>query len=181
MRVLNLDILQNGLPGITPANGAFMMEAAVVGLFLAGHRSGTILTVEGDFDEKIELQWSHEIDGNTLSSWTVSIEMVEYGAVGIALLLMQELTEYNVFEKSQLGTGIDFWMGNSDLSKQLKPLFLRKARLEITGIEKENRFNNLNVRISDKKRQVKKTDYTGLPVYIFAIEFDTPKSKIIIK
>lgn len=40
MRILNLNNLQDGLPGITPVIGAFYMEAAIVGLMKSGFESG---------------------------------------------------------------------------------------------------------------------------------------------
>ncbi len=94
---------------------------------------------------------------------------------------MMELTPFHIFEKGQLKTGIDFWLGKGQINRQTLPLFLRQARLEITGIEKETKYNNLKMRIRDKVKQVGKTDYTGLPVYIVTIEFNEPQSKIIVK
>lgn len=97
------------------------------------------------------------------------------------MLAIQELTEFNVFEKSQLKTGIDYWLGTTNTLRQVLSFFSRQARLEVTGIEKETKSNNLKIRINAKMKQVEKSAYTGLPVYIVAVEFGTPQSQIIIK
>ncbi|MEC4819430.1 MAG: hypothetical protein SAK29_40100 [Scytonema sp. PMC 1069.18] len=59
----------------------------------------------------------------------------EYGAYGIAALLMPYLTGLTVIERSIKGKslGFDFWLGSID---DPNTLFQRKARLEVSGIRK---------------------------------------------
>lgn len=179
MRILNLDILKEGLPGITPANGGFLLEAAAFALISSGHSPGVRLVVEGNYSETFKLQWTHEITASTFATWTITNELVELGAVGISLLTIRALTNFTIFEKGQFGTGIDYWLGTGNFTSQSLPLFQRRGRLEITGIEKEGNRNTLAARIPVKKRQVRKTDHTGLPVFIAALEFYSPKLMLI--
>ncbi len=57
MRVLNLNKLKEGLPGITPVISAFYMEAAIVSLTKSGFQSGVHLKVDGAFSETFILKW----------------------------------------------------------------------------------------------------------------------------
>ena len=69
MRKLKLDILQKGLPGITPIMGAYYMEAAIVSLIKNGHKSGVILEVNGDYKLSCEISWEVPVDNNIINSW----------------------------------------------------------------------------------------------------------------
>ena len=62
MSILNLDKLQEGVPGITPIVGAFCMEAAMVCLVRGGHSSGVILIVQGDFELKLKIVWKEVLN-----------------------------------------------------------------------------------------------------------------------
>ncbi|MEK7254714.1 MAG: hypothetical protein AAB316_08220 [Bacteroidota bacterium] len=178
MRELKLDTLKNGLPGLTEMMGAYFLEAAIVALTKNGHQSGTILKVKGDFKESFQLKWSSALDKPTLGSWKNEQKVAELGAVAISLLLLLELTDYNGFEESGSGTGIDYWLSNAE-SEDHPFHNQRKARLEISGILKASRNNDIAARIRLKKRQVKLSDHTNLPAYIAIVEFGEPKSKII--
>ncbi len=54
--------------------------------------------------------------------------------------------------------------------------FMPKARLEISGIKKENAKNKLSTRYREKVKQTTKSDHTLLPAYVSVVEFATPKA-----
>lgn len=175
---LNLDTLKEGLPVISKNIGAYLAEAAAYCLTRNGHQSGVILDVSGAFEEQVKVIWEQKIDEETARAWADGIEATEYGAVALAILLIQAFTTYNTFERSVRGTGFDYWLGMKDYEEEKLPFWQRKARLEVSGIWKENRFNTINTRIELKKKQVLKSDGLNLPVLIVVVEFSTPKSKI---
>jgi hypothetical protein len=55
------------------------------------------------------------------------------------------------------------------------------SRLEISGISKTSKTNNVNYRSNKKKKQVQKSDYLGKTAYICVIEFVTPKAVFVKK
>jgi len=48
-------------------------------------------------------------------------------------------------------------------------------RLEISGIFKETKQNNVEKRVREKKQQAKQSDESQLPAYISIVEFSKPK------
>lgn len=181
MRILHLNKLQNGLPGITPVIGAFYMEAAIVSLIKSGFQSGVILEVYGDFSETFIIEWKSELTPLQINSWKEEKHYHSAGAVALSLLLVQELLNFTIFEEGTIGTGIDYWLGKQDKMGEFNPFFKKLARLEISGIGKANPKNSVNMRINKKKKQISPTDKTKLEGWISVVEFSTPKTKIIKK
>jgi len=181
MRKLNLDILQEGLLGITPVMGAFYMEAAIIGLIKSGFDSGVTLNLSGAFDEVFQITWSAKLTPAQINSWKEEQHYHSAGAVGIALLLAQTLLEYTVFEEGTIGTGIDYWLGK-DINVESNNSFSKKlARLEISGIGKASKRNSINMRVNKKKKQITASDSTKLDGWICIVEFSKPTSKLIKK
>jgi len=181
MRKLKLDILQKGLPGITPIMGAYYMEAAIVCLVKNGHTSGVVLEVTGDYQLSFEISWDLPIDKNTIDSWREEKIATSHGAVGIALCLLLELFDYTTFEEGLYGTGIDFWLGKGILANNQISLYQREARVEVSGIFKETKTNTIKMRVNKKKEQITPSDKTKLDGWIVVVEFEKPKSKIVKK
>lgn len=177
-RKLDLDLLKEGLPGISAARGMFYREAVIVGLKKQGHQSGILMEISGAFQEKFEVVWEDDIDILTVNSWRDELQIANFGAVGIALLLMKSLLEIISFEEGVIGTGIDFWVSTKDYLKAQIPFMEREARLEISGILEEKPSNTVNMRIGKKRKQMHPTDHLELTGWIIVVEFKTPKSKI---
>lgn len=176
MRTINLDILKEGLPGITAATGSFIHEAILVAMAKHGHQTGVILKIEGTFQENFILTWQKNPSKKVINAWKNDADIASYAAVGLSLLLMIALTTFKTFELAEYGTGIDYWM-DEHLSVASK-VFKRKARLEISGIFKETKSNSIQMRVNLKKKQIKKSDSTKLPAWIAIVAFNEPKSKI---
>ena len=102
-------------------------------------------------------------------------QTTEFGAYGITLLLLHYLTGYTILEISDLGTGIDFWLGDEgDL------LFQNKARLEVSGIRKGDQ-GSIDARMNKKIDQTHKSDNTELPAIVLIVEFSIPCAKVVKK
>lgn len=181
MRILNLDVLFEEIPGISPTRRAFYREAAIVGLKRQGYSSGIKLKVEGEFEEIVQLVWYQDIDNTIVNSWRDEVQIAHFGAVGIALLLVKELLGFQSFEEGVIGTGIDFWMGKGVFQKDYVSFIEREARLEISGIISAQEGNTVNMRVGRKKKQMEVSDHVNLTGWIVVVEFSTPKSKIVQK
>jgi hypothetical protein len=172
-RVLQLSKLAQGLPGVSPAAGAALMEAALVCLTSQEHQSGVELTVGGDFAATCRVEWATDISEQVRRTWADMEEATEAAACGIAFMLMLELTDYTVVERSRRGTGFDYWLDDKDSR------FLRhSARLEVSGIMRAVRESDIEYRLSQKVRQVEAAHYDRLPAYIIVVEFSRPAARI---
>ncbi len=176
MKILNLDQLKDGTPGITKAIGAYVVQAAAYFLELMGHESGVTLEVSGLFEENFKLTWEEEIDEPVKRSWRDSHEATEYAAVCVAALLSESLLDLSIVERSYIGTRVDYILGKA---KQNEEGVTYKARMEVSGISKETASNTVNKRINVKLNQVKKSRDKNLPAYVVVIEFGKPKAKIV--
>ncbi len=179
MRILDLDKLKEGLPGISPAFGSLFAEAAAVCLTTMGHVSGVRLKVIGDFEAEFAIVWTFEIGQPKKMGWGDSREAAEFGATALALLLISVLTNYHEFERKEQGDGYDFNMWKNVSENEVMKNIEERARLEISGIFKEAPGNSVQARIAIKKRQTTKSHGQNLPLFIVVVEFKTPKAKII--
>jgi hypothetical protein len=164
-------------PGWSLTFGATCAEAAAVCLDDQGHSERVILRINGIQSCAIELQWD-EID-DTIRRFNADQEVAtEYGAYGIAALIMPRLTNLTIIERSVKGRGFgfDFWLGSID---DIDTLFQRKARLEVSGIRKGSE-TLIQSRVNMKLRQISPSD-TVAPGYIAVVEFGTPRARIVEK
>ena len=174
---LDLNHLGSGsIPGVSARLGAALAEAAGVCLESQGHAQGAELRVSGDVDRAYEVVWPL-ITIQSLRSWGDDREATEYGASAIAILLIERETPYSVVERSQRGTGVDYWLGDAS-----DPKYRFTARMEVSGIRSGD-SGMIRARISEKSRQTESADLErgNLPVYIVVIEFGTPAAEVRIR
>jgi hypothetical protein len=141
------------------------------------HPERVVLPIDGIQPSALELQWN-AID-DTIRRFNADQEVAtEYGAYGIAALIMPRLTNLTIIERSVKGKGFgfDFWLGSID---NPDTLFQRKARLEVSGIRKGSE-TLIQSRVNMKLRQISPSD-TVAPGYIAVIEFGTPQAQIVEK
>ncbi|HBE20697.1 MAG TPA: hypothetical protein DEG17_02235 [Cyanobacteria bacterium UBA11149] len=168
--------LEQGLPAITPAFGAALAEACAVCLNDQGHTPGVEITVKGDFTAVFKLYWQ-EVTDQMLRCWNDSEYTTEQAAYGIAFLVIQELTDYTIIQRSRQGTGFDYWLGKKTETNEL--LFQNALRLEVSGIRKGD-DSRVKTRVKLKVEQVCSRD-KALPAYIAIIEFSKPLAFIVKK
>ncbi|WP_293330070.1 hypothetical protein [Microcoleus sp. CAWBG58] len=174
IQVLNLQSLDRGLPAITPAFGAALAEAGAICLTDEAHQPGVTLEVEGEFSSTFILDWQ-PVTEQTRRCWNDEEYATEQAAYAVAFLLILQLTNLTVIERSRKGTGFDYWLGIQDSTATLP--FQRMARLEVSGIRKGNR-SQINARVKQKIEQTRVSDAQGLPAYIIVVEFSRPISVI---
>ncbi len=148
-----------------------LKEAAQFCLDHNGHSDGTTLEIGGSYLCSPRLRWTAlpDADRPTYSDTPVA---AEYGAYGVAFILVLALTESCVISSSAKGPGFDFWLGEREGLG-----FQRSARLEVSGILSNPA--RLSSRTTKKIKQTMKSDSMGLPAYVVVVEFGRPASRII--
>lgn len=170
---LYLNTLQPGLLGLTPTWGKFLCEASTCCFEFHQHPSGVELKVKGVADKAFKVYWESELTDQACNAWNDPQELTEFGATGIAILLILELTGYTVIRRARKGSGIDYWLGH----KNSEPPFQDTARLEISGILHGDN-NAVKARVKQKKKQTEASDNTSIPVFIAVVEFSEPQSHL---
>jgi len=168
-KVIQLSQLNGGLPGITPANGQMFAESCAVCLDDQKHSSGVALGAAGKFNSKFTLEWPAVTDQMKRSHNDQEVA-TENGAYAIAFLIILELTNYTVIEKSRKGTGFDYRLGLTTSN-----LFQDTARLEVSGIR--NGPNKVNQRVKQKQTQIKSQQTTD-PCFVVVVEFSKPIAQV---
>jgi hypothetical protein len=169
---LDIARLADGYPCLTTSGGVYLAQACAVCLEEREHVPGQCrLATRGHFEASYRLTWAG-IDDQVRRQWNDEPEATEQGAVGVAILLIATLTEFQIVQRSRKGTGFDCWLGRKD-----DPLFQSAARLEVSGI----RVGNSRVvegRVKQKCDQTKRSD-GALPAFVVVVEFGAPVAVVV--
>jgi hypothetical protein len=169
---------------LSPGFIEMMFETCVVALDSKEHASGKELKShihsENIYKNPLKLFWEKEIDERMKRSHHDAERTTDFAAMYLTLSLFCTLEELKEFigedefeiETSAKGSGVDFWISR----KSIELNYI--ARVEISGIRNETQTNTMEIRLSKKQNQVKKSSGTNLPVFISIIEFSNPKSLI---
>ena len=165
-----------GTPAISDPYATMLGEAAAVCFEENSHRSGVALNLAGVSTQTFAIEWQ-KLEAAHKSTYADLQEATEFGAYGMALVVIREVTGKTAIERSAKGGGFDWWIGDSDDPSGLP--FHGKARLEVSGILRD-RGGALETRLQVKKRQTDPSDSLG-PAIIAIIEFGQPKAHIEVK
>jgi len=154
--------------------GATYAEAAGVCFHHGGHDPGVVMDVRGVEECQLPVRWP-PVTEQMLRSRNDLQDATRDGAYAVAIGLALELTGLKVVLQTKKGPGFDYWLGESEDS-----LFQGANRLEVSGILKGDR-NDVQTRINKKKRQVGKSDQSGLPAFVCVVEFGQPQSHFVKK
>ena len=176
MDTIQLKDIKQGTPGITPVEGANLYENCVVALHNSSHPVPVILHVRGLNTLDYSLLWDDTCNEQMLRTYNDEQSVTERAAVAVSTMLALRQTDYTVIERSRKGTGFDYMLGDRQ-----DPLFIPKARLEVSGIMRETDGNTAEKRFQQKAEQTAKSDDTCLPAYVAVVEFSTPKAIFDIK
>jgi hypothetical protein len=167
-KTMSLTALSEGMPGLTPALGQMLAQAAAVCLESRNHQTGVRLQRAGLMVEDLHVEWQL-VDDQHRRSYADMPETTEWGACGIAILVVKEVIGKVVIERSIKGTGCDYWLGDNDYDGLP---FEGKSRLEVAGILTGTN-SKIESTIKQKKNQMKPSDHLG-PGYVAVVEFGTP-------
>jgi hypothetical protein len=175
MDELDLNVLKEGLPGVSKTRGAEHAEACLVCFGLHKHPIGVELEVKGSYDERFRVVWDDVLTEQIRRAWNDVDDATESGANGIAFLLILALTEYTIIERSRKGTGFDYALGYKD-----RVPFQNEARLEVSGIFNATSEHDIMRRVEQKLEQTNRSD-GELPAYIIVVEFSNPLAYMVKK
>lgn len=170
---LDLALLGRGLPGVSPAWGDFLAEASAVCLEHHNHPRGVQLRVRGRFETSIPVHWSTTVTEQVLASWDDQRELAQFGACGVAIVVVLKLTANKVIRRARIGTRVDYWLAAADSTLP----FQQAARLEVSGILAGS-DSEVAKRVREKTNQVNQAAST-LPAYVVVVEFSTPQSHMV--
>ena len=165
------DLDSERIPGVSRRVGASLAEAAGVCLQSQGHAPGVHLIVRGYSSNRYSLHWP-SITEQSLRAWGDPESATEHGAAGVAILLIEKETGYEVIERSRKGTGIDYWLGDG-ADESFQP----KGRLEVSGIRRGD-DRSIRARVQQKLRQTDRSDDSMLPAYVIVVEFGRPVAEV---
>jgi hypothetical protein len=171
---LSFDALKNGRLGISAVYGSFLAEAASHCLQCNDHVNPVLLSVTGDVCMPGSLKW-RDVTERDEGTWADLQEATEYGAYGMAIIVVLRLTDTPRVERSAKETGVDYWMGEG---KDQRGIFQRAARLEVSGILKGNK-TKVAARLVEKVAQTKRSDHAGLPAYVVIVDFGGPEVRFV--
>jgi hypothetical protein len=131
------------------------------------------MRVDGAHDARFALEWD-AATSQMQCCYADPDEATEFGACGIAALLVQKLADLTIVARSRRGTGFDYWLGHRD--DEL--LFQGKARLEVSGIRKGTDAG-VAAREQQKLKQVERYQPASpTPAVIVIVEFGAPRSRV---
>jgi hypothetical protein len=171
-KVMSLAALAEGMPGLTAAAGQRLAEAAAVCLEDRKHQTGVRLPRAGMMLDDFFMEWL-SVDEQTRRCYADMQEATEWGACGVAILVVREVTGLVVIERSIKGTGFDYWLGEKDYDGLP---FVGTPRLEISGILLGT-MAQVDARIKQKKGQMKPTDHLAAG-FVAVVEFGTPIARV---
>lgn len=173
---IDLRLLRSGTPGITPAFGEALAQAAVVCLEDQDHTTGTPISVDGDYTVELSLIWE-PATSQVRRCWADYDVATEHGAYGVAAVLVGSLTDLTIVERSRRGSGFDYWLGRQSADASDSTLFQHKARLEVSGI-RAGTERDVAERMRRKVIQTTRSD-GQFPAIVVVVEFSSPRSRII--
>jgi hypothetical protein len=104
------------------------------------------------------------------------VEAANFGAAAVGMLMARQFVGEQRFMRSVIGTGFDYWLGNSDS----RGIFQGHARLEVSGILKGGE-TLIRKRIREKLHQTRRSDHTALPAFVAVVEFSSPHARFLKK
>jgi len=175
-RTLALESLADRVPVIPQGAAGFYKQNCMICFHHNSHKSGVKLTANyRDSNPIYEICWSGEVTDQLVKCYADLRRSTDNAACAIALLLLEELTEFTGVEQARTGTTIDYYLTPQSQDNNL--IFNRAARLEVSGILEENENNTIDGRIRKKLRRLdRKSD---LPAFIIIVEFSQPRSKMV--
>jgi hypothetical protein len=172
---LKLAALRRGVrPGVTPAKGGSLAEAACVCLHALGHTPGSsMILLDGDTKKTYELVWDTPTQ-EMCNCHNDAQDATEEGAYAVSFLTVLDVTDYTVIRKSRKGTGVDWFLAYKD------ELFQDAARLEVSGILRGT-VDQLAYRVNQKLQQTSLSDGQMLPAFVSVTEFGSPRTRLVRK
>jgi len=157
---------------LMPNFGGGLADAASVCLDERRHSSPTAMEVHDGKSFMAEISWIAPTD-RMRRTWNDAEVATEYGAYGIAALIIAKTKSLRVMARARKGDGFDFWLAPPESSSIL---FQDKTRLEVSGI-RAGTGARIAQRVKQKLAQTKKTAGNP-PAVVVVVEFGKPQTRI---
>jgi hypothetical protein len=167
---LSLEQLSASCPRLTAAVGKFMAAAASVCLAEQEHELEVSLRVTGEYRTSYLLHRG-DVTARMRATYDPD-EATEFGACGVVLLVMHDLTGLTA-QRAFKGGGFDYWLGPINDQEPFQNL----ARLEVSGIRRGDK-RQVAARMKAKLAQVRRSD-SDLPAYVAVVEFSAPEARVV--
>ena len=128
-----------------------------------------------DFEESLaaaEILWTREFSEKIAKMFGVPSNAAELAGEGIAFLTILAITDYTILERSNKGTGVDFWLGYKDDVAESN--FQRAARMEVKGRTRLENDSQIRDVVRKGLKQTRRSAATRLPAYVILTEFSRP-------
>ncbi len=181
MQELDLGWLESGeMLGLSKRAGGNLLEACLVCLNETGHESGVTLAADemGGSVEYI-IVWKETVGEQAIRSYGDLKQATEWGACGIACILINRATGLVVTRRSRQGTGFDYWLGDAEQETGSPRMFQKEAKLEVSGLLMEEKMSAIERRVREKTFQVIEGKRTDLPAFVIVVEFGRPLAKVV--
>jgi hypothetical protein len=172
-RSLHLAVLEKGLRGLSPGHCLMLCECAAVCLENREHRQDVALVLRGQFKTRHKIRWTPTTE-QMRRGWADLREATDKGACGVAILVVLHKTKFTIVDRSVIGTGFDYWLGDEEAPPDR--LFDHKARLEVSGILNGTEAD-VHARSRAKTKQMQRTN-RALPGFAVVVEFSTPQAHV---
>lgn len=169
-----LDKLPSIVQGLSDGKARFQIECCIWCMIQTNHDADSVLRAfEGDKVDFYAVSWDESLlDYTKIKNSLHDDEGIEYGAEAIALILAILRTDFDFVKRSRKGGGDDY-----RLVKTGSVLFQDSAKLEISGILRENGNNSSSARLKAKLAQLSRAK-DGLPSCAIVVEFSKFVAKV---
>lgn len=178
-RTLVLEDLKQGLPGLTEEAGGSLRENAMVCLDSQGYSSGVnceMKTLKRTLSI-LQISWTGDVTDQMRNTWYDRREASEFGAAGVAILVILAFTKYTVLRRMDIDekTGMDYWLSKkADVSDLTENFLQGDARLEVAG-RRSASTGTIRSIVQSKLKRSSKSDRSGTPAYVIVMEFGRPE------
>jgi hypothetical protein len=169
-----LKLAEGKCPCITKGQGRHLAEAASVCIDERGHPTVSKLEVLGIHPTFFDLRRLAVNDQMSRALADLK-EATELGAAALAILLIEELTEFQAVERAVAPNGVDYWLSDKD-----DPNLLWSARLEVSGTLAGGQTERKK-RIKQKLKQTDQSDGRGIPAMVVVVEFGELVAEVVKK
>ena len=172
--ILDVDDLTEAIPALTNALAQYMKQAIVMCMSEHQHDTGVPCEI-WNLEELLsdaEIVWAEPYTSRLERLFGSASNAAELAGEGIAFLTILAMTDYTIIERSNIGTGIDFWLGF--VVDETEEIVQRGARLEVKGRTRINSDSELRSQVQKAMRQTVLSVSTNMPVYVILTEFSRP-------
>lgn len=154
----------------------FILDATSFCLAKNNHQSGVVAPIGGFIVDSLQATWT-AMTAEMMNTYNSQKKAVEFGAEGIAFILVDRCTNFQIGPVAYIGSGFDYYLRPKNQDATLSSLCDGYTKLEISGIDKKSPTNTLEKRIKEKCQQAA-TIQDGVEYLVVVAEFGDPRVEV---